>query len=175
MTPYDTGTSGTSAIDHHADAVEPDVDGARRPADARRPVLGAGGRDERDVGHVGGSDRRLKTDIQKVGTHSTGLPMYAYRYKGDPKAYPKVVGPMAEDVMKIAPHAVRPMTTKGHWRCTCRPSTRSALAPRRRLRLAWARDRRARQAPGPAAAGRRHAAVARALSARMPILGALGG
>ena len=62
----------------------------------------------------GGSDRRLKTDIQKIGTHSTGLPIYAYRYKGDPKSYPKVAGPMAEDVMKIAPHAVRPMTTKGH-------------------------------------------------------------
>ena len=56
----------------------------------------------------------MKTDIQKIGTHSTGLPIYAYRYKGDPKSYPKVVGPMAEDVMKIAPHAVRPMTTKGH-------------------------------------------------------------
>ena len=56
----------------------------------------------------------MKTDIQKIGTHSTGLPIYAYRYKGDPKSYPKVAGPMAEDVMKIAPHAVRPMTTKGH-------------------------------------------------------------
>lgn len=55
------------------------------------------------------SDRKMKTDIQKIGTHPTGIPMYAYRYKGDPKSYPKVAGPMAEDVMKVAPHAVRPI------------------------------------------------------------------
>jgi hypothetical protein len=54
------------------------------------------------------SDRHLKTDITKTGVHQpTGLPMYSYRYKGDPKSYPKVTGPMAEDVMKIAPHAVQ--------------------------------------------------------------------
>ncbi|HWY25846.1 MAG TPA: tail fiber domain-containing protein, partial [Nevskia sp.] len=49
------------------------------------------------------SDRRLKTDIKKVGDHPAGVPLFSYRYKGDPKTYPKVVGPMAEDVMKIAP------------------------------------------------------------------------
>jgi Chaperone of endosialidase len=59
------------------------------------------------------SDRRLKTDIKRVDTHPSGLPIYAYRYKGDPKSYPKVAGPMAEDVAKIAPHAVRPMGVKG--------------------------------------------------------------
>ena len=32
----------------------------------------------------------LKTDIKRVDTHATGLPIYAYRYKGDPKHYPKV-------------------------------------------------------------------------------------
>jgi hypothetical protein len=52
------------------------------------------------------SDRRMKTDIARVGAHPAGVPLYAYRYKGDPKSYPKVVGPMAEDVAKIAPHAV---------------------------------------------------------------------
>ena len=62
----------------------------------------------------GGSDRRLKTDIKKIGMHHTGIPMYSYRYKGDPKSYPKISGPMAEDVMKIAPHAVRAVDTKGH-------------------------------------------------------------
>jgi hypothetical protein len=47
------------------------------------------------------SDRASKTDITKVGVHKpTKLPVYAYRYKGDPKSYPKVVGPMAEDVAK---------------------------------------------------------------------------
>lgn len=51
------------------------------------------------------SDRNMKTDIEKL----TGgpLPMYAYRYKGDPKTYPKVVGPMAQDVAKLAPKAVK--------------------------------------------------------------------
>ena len=55
-----------------------------------------------------GSDRHLKTDITKVGVHPpTGLPMYSYRYKGDPKSYPKVTGPMAEDAMQVAPQAVK--------------------------------------------------------------------
>jgi len=54
-----------------------------------------------------GSDRHLKTDIQHVGVHKpTGLPIYSYRYKGDPKNYPKVIGPMAEDAMKVNPGAV---------------------------------------------------------------------
>jgi hypothetical protein len=56
---------------------------------------------------MGNSDAQLKTDITPIGTHPpTGLPIYSYRYKGDPKSYPKVTGPMAEDVMKVAPHAV---------------------------------------------------------------------
>src|SRR4029077_11835179 len=54
--------------------------------------------------------RHLKTDITKVGVHQpTGLPMFSYRYKGDPKSYPKVTGRMAEDVAKVAPHAVKTM------------------------------------------------------------------
>jgi hypothetical protein len=59
-------------------------------------------------GLMPGSDRHLKTDITKIGVHQpTGLPMYSYRYKGDPKSYPKVSGPMAEDAMQVAPHAVQ--------------------------------------------------------------------
>jgi Chaperone of endosialidase len=54
------------------------------------------------------SDRRDKTDIEKLGIDPlTGLPMHAYRYKGDPKSYPKVVGPMAQDIERAAPHLVR--------------------------------------------------------------------
>ena len=46
-----------------------------------------------------GSDRTLKTDIKRIGRDpTTGLSMYSYRYKGDPKTYPKVVGPMAQEV-----------------------------------------------------------------------------
>ena len=54
-------------------------------------LFGSGGRDERAVRMIVRrlSDRRLKTDIQKIGTHSTGLPIYAYRYKGDSRPIPK--------------------------------------------------------------------------------------
>jgi hypothetical protein len=51
------------------------------------------------------SDRNTKTDIQKVSDGE--IPMYAYRYKGDPKTYPKVVGPMAQDIEKKYPKAVK--------------------------------------------------------------------
>ena len=57
---------------------------------------------------AGLSDREDKTDIEKLGKDpKTGLDMYAYRYKGDPKSYPKVVGPMAQDIEKKDPKAVR--------------------------------------------------------------------
>lgn len=53
------------------------------------------------------SDETEKTDIKKVGKHKeTGIDLYSYRYKGDPKTYPKVVGPMAQDVQKKIPGAV---------------------------------------------------------------------
>lgn len=51
------------------------------------------------------SDRTAKTDIVKLSDGE--IPMYAYRYKGDPKTYPKVVGPMAQDVEKKFPKAVK--------------------------------------------------------------------
>ncbi len=59
------------------------------------------------------SDETMKTDITKVGKDkATGLDMYAYRYKGDPKTYPKVVGPMAQDVAKKFPDKVQEMGGK---------------------------------------------------------------
>ena len=70
---------------------------------------GMGGADMYSTGAfgLGPSDRRLKTDIQKLGKDdSTGLDLYAYRFKGDPKSYPKVVGPMAQDVQKKYPDQV---------------------------------------------------------------------
>jgi hypothetical protein len=51
------------------------------------------------------SDRNTKTDIKKLTDGP--IPMYAYRYKGDPKSYPKVVGPMAQDIGKVHPEAVK--------------------------------------------------------------------
>lgn len=56
---------------------------------------------------MGLSEREEKTDIKLVGKDPlTKLKMYAYRYKGDPKTYPKVVGPMAQDIEKLFPKAV---------------------------------------------------------------------
>ncbi len=49
------------------------------------------------------SDRRLKTDIKRVGRLDSGLPVYTYRFKGS--ALPQV-GVMAQDVEKVLPSAV---------------------------------------------------------------------
>lgn len=57
---------------------------------------------------LGLSDRDDKTDIKKLGDDpATGVPLYAYRYKGDPKNTPKVVGPMAQDLEKRFPGSTR--------------------------------------------------------------------
>lgn len=54
------------------------------------------------------SDETEKTDIKKIGKDkATGIDLYSYRYKGDPKTYPKVVGPMAQDVEKKIPNATK--------------------------------------------------------------------
>lgn len=66
------------------------------------PWLGGG------LGVIASSDPSMKTDIEKVGKDKeTGLNMYAYRYKGDPKSYPKVVGPMADEIQKKYPDQVK--------------------------------------------------------------------
>lgn len=49
------------------------------------------------------SDRRLKTDIRRVGKTDGGLPLYAYRYKA---GGPHQIGVMAQDVQKVRPDAV---------------------------------------------------------------------
>jgi hypothetical protein len=63
------------------------------------------------VGQVAGaavplmfSDRRLKTDIAKVGKTNKGLPIYTYKYKGDDTTQ---MGVMAQDVEKKTPKAVK--------------------------------------------------------------------
>jgi hypothetical protein len=75
------------------------------------PLLGGG------LGFLAGfpgiSDRTMKTDIEKVGKDKeTGLNMYSYRYKGDPKSYPKVVGPMADEIQKKYPDKVKKVAGK---------------------------------------------------------------
>lgn len=61
------------------------------------------------IGAAGGaaaffSDKRLKTDIKKVGKTDAGLPIYTYKYKGDNKTQ---MGVMAQDVEKKNPKAVK--------------------------------------------------------------------
>jgi hypothetical protein len=53
-------------------------------------------------------DRRLKTDIEELGVDAeTGLMMYAFRYKSDPKTHPKTYGPMADEVEARYPGSTR--------------------------------------------------------------------
>ena len=56
------------------------------------------------------SDKSMKTDIEKLTDGP--IPLYAYRYKSDPKSYPKVIGPMAQDVEKVVPSAVKKVRGK---------------------------------------------------------------
>jgi hypothetical protein len=122
MTPYGSTSIGSSTTQQQQQtnpSLSSDIFGGLQAlggAFGSGGPFGAGGA---LAGLLGGSDRQLKTDISKIGVHPpTGLPMYSYRYKGDPKSYPKVSGPMAEDVMKVAPHAV---TTVGVHQPTGQP------------------------------------------------------
>ncbi|QTU99541.1 MULTISPECIES: tail fiber domain-containing protein [Rhizobium] len=56
-------------------------------------------------GPTGGwnSDRRLKTDIRRLGTSPAGIPIYAFRYIW---GGPLFVGTMAQDLLLIRPDAV---------------------------------------------------------------------
>ncbi len=54
-------------------------------------------------GLFGLSDRRTKTDIQRVGRTDAGLPVYTFRYRGDPKVQ---MGVMADEVERQNPDAV---------------------------------------------------------------------
>ncbi|WP_197727548.1 tail fiber domain-containing protein [Rhizobium ruizarguesonis] len=49
------------------------------------------------------SDRRLKTDIRRLGTSAQGIPIYAFRYIW---GGPMFVGTMAQDLLAIRPEAV---------------------------------------------------------------------
>lgn len=49
------------------------------------------------------SDRRMKEDIQRVGTLDNGLPVYSFRYRGDPRVQ---IGLMSDDVRAKHPDAV---------------------------------------------------------------------
>ncbi len=50
------------------------------------------------------SDRRLKTDIKRIATSPSGIPIYSFRYVSGGPTY---VGVLAQDVLKVRPEAVR--------------------------------------------------------------------
>lgn len=51
------------------------------------------------------SDKRLKTDIKRVGSDLAGRKVYQYRYKGEPEGVRRT-GYMAQEIAKSDPHAV---------------------------------------------------------------------
>lgn len=51
------------------------------------------------------SDERLKTDIKTVGESPSGIKIKKFKYKDDPKEQ-EYIGATAQDVEKVAPHAV---------------------------------------------------------------------
>jgi hypothetical protein len=61
------------------------------------------------------SDVRLKTDIERIGTGAHGLPLYTFRYIGEPALYE---GVMAQDVLGVMPEAVS-VGEDGYYRVDC--------------------------------------------------------
>jgi hypothetical protein len=49
------------------------------------------------------SDRRLKTDIVRIGSLPSGIGYYSFRYLWSPVEH---VGVLAQEVLDVAPHAV---------------------------------------------------------------------
>jgi hypothetical protein len=57
----------------------------------------------RGFGSVVGSDRRLKTEITRIGKLPSGIPFYLFKYIGSDE---QQVGVMADEVLKVIPEAV---------------------------------------------------------------------
>lgn len=79
---------------------------AQAKAAQNAAIMGVIGKTIGSAGEVAAakfSDRRLKTDIKKVGVTDSGLPVYTYKYKGDNVTH---MGVMAQDVEETFPEAV---------------------------------------------------------------------
>lgn len=76
---------------------------------ALQTVLGVGGMLGSLAGAFGLSDRRLKTNISRIGTLANGLGVYVFNYIW---GGPRQVGVMAQEVLQVMPQAVR---TVGPW------------------------------------------------------------
>ena len=93
MTPYGSTTMGSSSGQQTTTTTPSTMSDITGGLQALGGAFGAGG-PFASGGALAGlmtmSDRHLKTDIVKIGVHQpTGLPIYSYRYKGDPKILPQ--------------------------------------------------------------------------------------
>jgi hypothetical protein len=61
-----------------------------------------------NMGPTKGSDRRLKTNIVRIGTHPFNIGLYLFDYKAGPsgKGMGKEFGVMADEVEQVMPRAV---------------------------------------------------------------------
>jgi hypothetical protein len=100
MTPHDTSTSGQTTQQ------------TTTPTDWAS-IIQKGAGAASDIFGMVNSDRTLKKDITPAGTGPAGIPVYKFRYKGQPSSAPKFQGPMAQDVQKVAPQAVSPIPGSG--------------------------------------------------------------
>jgi hypothetical protein len=114
MTPYGSTTMGSQTGQQQTTTTPSTMADITGGLQSLGGMFGSGGPFASVIPSLMTSDKHLKTDITKIGVHPpTGLPLFSYRYKGDPKSYPKVSGPMAEDAMQVAPHAVKTIGVHG--------------------------------------------------------------
>lgn len=59
------------------------------------------------IGTMGLSDRRLKRDVEHIGSTGAGIPIYNFRYLWDLPDHPARTGVMADEVSRIIPDAVQ--------------------------------------------------------------------
>lgn len=91
-----------------AGIIQSDFDNRFRNAQVGNQAIGdlAGGLFSLGGAGILASDRRVKKDISKIGATDNGLPLYLFRYKGEPDTAPLRLGLMAQDVEKSNPEAV---------------------------------------------------------------------
>lgn len=112
---YGSQGSGSTTTPFFTNPAGSALGGALGGAQLGTSILGSGGLGLLSNGAAAGggaglgallsifSDRRVKADIRKVGMLGNGLPIYAFRYKGE--LTPRI-GLMADEVEKIHPEAV---------------------------------------------------------------------
>ena len=100
MTPHDTSTSGQTTQQ------------TTTPTDWAS-IIQKGAGAASDIYGMLPSDKTLKKDITPAGAGPAGIPVFKYRFKGQPSSAPKFQGPMAQDVQKVAPQAVSQIPGSG--------------------------------------------------------------